>query len=368
MLAANIEKRFSGGPAIQAEMRSEDGAVTILFGPSGAGKTTLLRCIAGLERLTSGRIVFGGNVWADTRTGVHRAPQQRGVGYLFQDYALFPHLDVSANIAYGIHKLPKSERDKRVEEMTALLHLGEVAHRRPGELSGGQKQRVALARALAPQPGLLLLDEPLSALDPATREQVREELMRLLRRLRIPAIVVTHDWQDALTLGDAMIVVGAGCVLQTGTPEEVFMRPQHRDVASAAGVDTIAHGSVDRREAGLAFVRLGSALVAAVEPESHSSEFFVCIRGEDVTLEEGIEPRSTARNHLAGTVIRLTPSGALVKVSLDVGFPLVASVTRQSAQDLDLREGDTVRAVFKASAVHLIPRVTESEARTPPTA
>ena len=276
-------------------------------------------------------------------------PQKRPIGYLFQEYALFPHLRVRDNIGYGVRRNPGV-----VERVAAKLKVHDLLDRRPSELSGGQQQRVALARVLAREPRLLLLDEPLSALDAATRDHVRAELAHLLRGLEIPAVVVTHDWVDALTLGDHMIVMNSGRVLQTGAPQEVFTRPQHREVAAAVGVETVVAGRVRQRQGGLAILEVGSAQLAAADPGGQDTEFYVCIRGEDVTVEKGRAEQSSARNHLRGTVLDAVAAGILMKVILDVGFELVALVTRQAVADLELRKGTEVFAVFKASAVHLI--------------
>jgi len=346
LLTADIVKQFDGGPRIEASIRISDAAsITILFGPSGAGKTTVLRCIAGLDDLSSGQIVFDGEDWTKT------PPQRRSVGYLFQDYALFPHLRVRDNIGYAAKRSPGV-----VEQVSQKLGILDLLHRWPSELSGGQQQRVALARTLARKPRLLLLDEPLSALDAATRDHVRTELAHLLRSVGIPAIVVTHDWVDALTLGDQMVVMSHGRALQTGPPEEVFTRPQHREVADIVGVETVAGGHLEERESGVARIRVGSAKLVAADPGGSETEFYVCVRGEDVTLEKGRAEQSSARNHLQGTVVEITLAGVLTKVAVDAGFELVALLTRQAVADLELAKGSTVFVVFKASAVHLIPR------------
>jgi len=344
LLTADIEKKFQGGVGVQADLRVPDNAaITILFGPSGSGKTTILRCISGLEKPTAGKIVFKERDWTNL------PPQRRPVGFLFQDYALFPHLRVRENIAYGTRG-----RMEIVDRVAAMLKVSDVLDRNPRELSGGQQQRVALARVLAREPELLLLDEPLSALDAATRDHVRSELAQLLRSLRIPAIVVTHDWVDALTLGDWMIVMAGGRILQTGPPQEVFTRPQHREVAAAVGVETVATARLLTRAGGVAMLEVGSAQLAAADPGTDNMEFYVCIRSEDVTLEKGRAQQSSARNHLRGTVLAVVPVGVLTRVIVDVGFELVALVTRQAVEDLQLAAGAEVFAVFKASAVHLI--------------
>ena len=357
MLTANILKTFKSGASVRASLEVDPSSrVTVLFGPSGAGKTTILRCIAGLERLNEGRIVFKDRVWADVSQRVHLPPQQRPIGYLFQDYALFPHLSVRQNIAYGIHQVPEQERARRVQEVAQNIQVESLLDRRPSELSGGEQQRAALARSLVRNPEILLLDEPLSALDGPTRDRVRSELSRWLRTLQVPAILVTHDWIDALSLGDRLVVMSRGAVLQTGAPAEVFARPQHAEVAAAVGMETVAHGVVKERLNGALTLQVGRAELVAVDPQDSQSQYFVCIRGENVTLETGRADQSSARNHLRGVVKEVAPSGAVWKVTVDIGTDVVALLTRQAVDDMGLTPGAEVYAVFKASAVHLIAR------------
>jgi molybdate transport system ATP-binding protein len=357
LLIADIQKKFGSGAHVKASIHIEPGStVTILFGPSGAGKTTVLRCIAGLERLTAGRVVFKNQVWSDAGGGTHVPPQHRSIGYLFQDYALFPHLTACDNIAFGIQRLPEQERKRRIALSAASLQVEDLMDRWPAELSGGQQQRVALARALVREPQLLLLDEPLSALDGPTRDHVRGELGRTLRRLSIPAILVTHDWVDALSLGDQLVVMSKGEVLQTGEPQDVFAKPTHPEVASAVGIETVATGRVKERRGDVVVLSVGNAELFAIDPQDGYSDYFVCIRGENITLETGHAGQSSARNHMKGAVTAITPSGSLLKVSVDIGFEAVALVTRQAVMDMALRPGAEVFAVFKAPAVHLIPR------------
>ena len=357
MLVADIAKTFPNGAHVTASIRVESASsVTVLFGPSGAGKTAILRCIAGLEQISAGKIVFKDQVWSDASQGRHMPPQDRRIGYLFQDYALFTHLTAHDNIGFGIRRLPEKQRNDRIARAAASLQVAGLLDRWPRELSGGQQQRVALARALVREPQLLLLDEPLSALDAATRDHVRGELARLLPRLGIPAILVTHDWVDALSLGDQLIVVNNGAVLQTGTPQEVFSKPQHPEVASAVGMETMAAGHVKERRGDIVILNVGTAELSAVDPQDAQSEYFVCIRGENITLETGQAGQSSARNHLRGIVMGVSPAGSLLKVTVDAGFEIVALVTRQAVADMALRPGAAVFAVFKASAVHLIPR------------
>jgi molybdate transport system ATP-binding protein len=359
VLIADISKNYKTGFRVHASLQIGLGPqVTVLFGPSGSGKTTVLRCIAGLESLTAGRIHFREEVWADVSRRIHLAPQQRSVGYLFQDYALFPHLTVRENIAFGIANASKNERRGLAREIAERMQVLDLLDRRPSELSGGEQQRVALARAVACGPELLLLDEPLSALDGPTRERVREELARLLQTLRLPAIVVTHDWIDALRLGDSLVVMSSGAVLQTGRPQDVFARPQHTDVAAAVGMETVVAGSVIARSNGSVTLRVGGAELIGADPQDNLSEYFVCIRGENVTLETGRAGQSSARNHIPGVVREIASAGSLCRVTVDIGCDLVALVTRQALEDLSLAKGSQVFAVFKASAVHLIGRHT----------
>ena len=241
-LTFDIVRRFPGGPTVAARAAWPlDGApVTVLFGPSGSGKTTVLRALAGLDRPEAGSIDFGGERWFDAGARIDVPPQRRGVGLLFQEYALFPHLSVAANLAFGLHRLPRAEREGRVAGLAERFGLAGLLGGRPGQLSGGQKQRVALARALAPQPRLLLLDEPLSALDAPTREELRGELRHLLEQAGVPAIVVTHDRVEAHALGDRLAVLIDGVIRQVGPVEEVFSTPVDDEVARVVGLRVAA--------------------------------------------------------------------------------------------------------------------------------
>jgi molybdate transport system ATP-binding protein len=356
-LEARFLRRFPGGPEISADLVLPDSPpVTVLFGPSGSGKTTVLRALAGLDRPDEGRIVRGDETWVDTGRGVFVPPRGRRVGLLFQDYALFPHLSARDNVAFGLHGSPRAERDRRTAEALDLLKLGGLGARRPAELSGGQRQRVALARAIAPAPRLLLLDEPLSALDAPTREELRGELRALLLRLGVPAIVVTHDRIEALALGDRMAVMIDGSVRQQGEVAEVFARPADRDVARCVGVDTVLPGHVAGASDGLAVVEALGLRLAAVD-KGLAGDVWVLLRAEDVVLERGGGGRSSARNHLPGRVTAVLPEGPLVRVVLSCdGARLSALVTRASRAELALEEGADVIAVVKAPAIHLVPR------------
>jgi molybdate transport system ATP-binding protein len=357
-LAADFERRFRGGPVIRGSLRvpAEGFSVTVLFGPSGSGKTTVLRCLAGLERPDEGHIRFGTETWFDAGRGIHLPPQRRGIGYLSQDYALFPHLTVADNIGYGLGGLDAAEQRRRVGEMIGLFGLTGLEGRYPRQVSGGQQQRVALARALARRPRLLLLDEPLSALDAPTREQLRRELRRLLSGLRVPTVIVTHDAMEAVALGDFVAVLDEGRTRQSGPVQEVFTRPADAAVARIVGVETVEPARVLEASGGLATVAVGPVQLVVLCQDAGAGEGYVCIRGEDVILEKGSTTPSSARNRLAGQVRTLTREGPLVRVGVDCGFALTAVITSQACLELALREGDPVTAMVKASALHLVPR------------
>ncbi len=357
-LTFEIGRRFPGGPAVdaRASIPLDGDPVTVLFGPSGAGKTTVLRALAGLDRPDGGRIAFGEEVWFDASTGRHLPPQARGAGLLFQDFALFPHLSVRANVGYGLHRQGAAERRARVEELAGRYGLGALLDRRPSQLSGGQRQRVALARALAPRPRLLLLDEPLSALDAPSREALRGELREQLERAGVPALVVTHDRTEALALGDRILVLVSGTIRQAGPVHEVFSAPADVEVARVVGTENVLPARLVRREEGLVAVRAGEAELLAIDPGGVEDEVYACIRAEEVVLEPDDGHASSARNRLRGAVLARREEGPLVRISVECGVRLVALVTRASAERLGLVPGARVAAAVKAPSVRVVPR------------
>lgn len=357
-IAARFSKQFVRGPRLDVELELGSGStVTSLFGPSGVGKTTVLRCLAGLDRPDSGTIRCGGEIWFDSTLRRHLPPQRRDIGYLFQEYALFPHLTVEGNIRFGLRHVTRDQQRQIVSEMLETLELVGLEQRRVSELSGGQQQRVALARTLVRRPRLLLLDEPLSALDQFTREQLRFELRCLLVRLAIPTVVVTHDRTEAIALADRLAVMVDGTIAQIGRVDEVLTRPANPAVARIAGVETVLPGDVVSVTDGLATVRVGSVSLVAVAAIRQEPSVHVCIRGEDVVIQRGAVPDSSVRNRLNARVTSLVPEGALIRVGLDCGFELTALITRPARAELHLELGDTVTATIKAPAIHLINRM-----------
>jgi molybdate transport system ATP-binding protein len=357
-LVARFVKRFGGQATVAADLRRPaDGfSITVLFGPSGCGKTTTLRCLAGLERPEEGRIALGATPWFDAARRVCLTPQQRDIGYLFQEYALFPHLTVAGNIAYGLRDGSRAARRRQVGEMLALFRLTGLDHRYADQLSGGEQQRVGLARALVRRPRLLLLDEPLSALDGPTREQLRPELRRLLAAFGIPVVLVTHDWIEAMALADHVIVLDRGKVRQQGPVDDVFNRPADLDVARIVGIDNLLPGDVVKVEAGLATVAVAGTQWLAPAPAQPLDQVHVCIRAEAVVLEKPTSEADGSCNLLRGVIKTLTPEGALVRVGLDCGCPLVALVTKPACEDLSLQEGKPITVWLDVSSLHLIAR------------
>ena len=319
-----------------------DGATTALVGPSGAGKTTVLRVVAGLLRPRHGAVSLGGRVLLDTDDGVDVPPERRGVGYLFQEYALFPHLDVLANVRFG------ARRGARVDELLERFQIAHLTRARIRELSGGERQRVALARALALDPGVLLLDEPLSALDSHTKAAVRIELHELLRDLALPTILVTHDYEDAAALADDIGVIVDGRILQSGTATELVANPSDPFVASFTGA-TLLEGTASAGADGLTEVVLDSG-GTAWSTDPGTGRVGLAVYPWEVSLSRDL-PADSAVNHIRATVASIVPLGNRTRVRIG---PIVAEVTAASADRLALREGDVVVASFKATATRIL--------------
>jgi molybdenum ABC transporter ATP-binding protein len=327
-----------------AELTVEPASTLALVGPSGAGKTTVLRIVAGLLRPDSGVVALDGTLLLDTDRGIDVPPERRRVGYLFQEYALFPHLDVQRNVRFGA---PSSARAR---ELLERFRIADLARARVRELSGGERQRVALARALARDPAVLLLDEPLSALDTHTRAGVRAELRQLLDSLGLPTIVVTHDFEDAATLADRVGVVREGRVLQLGSPTELVSLPNDAFVASFTGAALMPGQAVEAVD-GLTRIALDSGVVVW-SADLAQGPVNVAVYPWDVSL--GAPPPDDSRlNHLSAPVTTLAPMGNRVRVRVG---PLVAEITAASAERLRLRPGEVVTASFKATAARVFPR------------
>ena len=326
------------------ELTLEIGAETFaLVGPSGAGKSSVLRAIAGLLRPARGRVALDGTAWLDTARGVDLPPERRSVGLVFQDYALFPHLSVRANVAFGAP-------DRRgVDELLERFRIGQLADARPAEISGGERQRVAVARALARDPSVLLLDEPLSALDAHTRAGVRGELHDLLAGLGLPVIVVTHDFEDAATLADRVGAIVEGKLRQVGSAADLVAAPVDPFVATFTGANLVA-GFAARGADGLTEVVLDTG-GTVWSTDDAAGRVVLTVYPWEVALSLD-EPHDSAVNHLRAPIARITALGNRARVAVG---PLVAEVTTASVERLALREGQQVVASFKATAARLLP-------------
>jgi molybdate transport system ATP-binding protein len=333
-----------------------NGRVTVIFGPSGAGKTSLLDLIAGLRRADSAFIQLGNTVLTDTSRNLFVPSRLRGIGYVPQDLALFPHLSVRQNLFYGCKSRNGNGSLFSFEHVAKVLEIEPLVSRGVTELSGGEKQRVALARALLASPRLLLLDEPLSSLDVPLREKIVPYFIRIRDEFLIPMLYVTHDREEALALADEIIVLAGGRLIQTGPIGDVFSRPADAEVARLVAVETVQPGRITGVNDGLATVAVNNTTLTALAPSTASHDVFVCIRGEEVVLSRDAAIATSGRNRLAAKIISLRQEGPLVRVELDVGFPLFALVTRPACVELALREGETATALIKAPAIHLVPR------------
>lgn len=329
------------------------GGYGLVIGPSGSGKTTLLEAVAGHTPLAGGRVRLHGEDVTDL------PPERRGVGFVYQRYHLFPHLSVAENIGYGLARGPLSPpaRHERVRELAELLGIAALLDRGVGSLSGGETQRVALARALAPRPSILLLDEPFAAVDPATRQALRRELRALHARERVTILQVTHDFDEALRLGDVVAVLADGHVAQAGRPDEVFRYPNSAFVATFIGTGTVLAGEVSRQQPGgteTPFAAWFDApplrleVVAERDGPAHA-----VLRPEDLLLSREPMPGS-ARNRFRAVVQRVERVGPVCHVHLDAGRPLVAAITSASADALGLVPGADVLVTIKATAIHLV--------------
>lgn len=343
---------FAAAPSFDAALAS--GAILVLFGPSGAGKTTILRQIAGLEHPDSGTIRFGAATWFDRAGRIWVPPQQRRVSIVFQDAALFPHLTVRKNIQYGTSA---GSATARVDELATTLGIGHLLDRTPRALSGGEAQRTALARALAPSPRLALLDEPFASLDAPTRLRLRRDVRALLQRTATPAVLVTHDRAEAMSMGDVIAVVIEGRVRQVGSAADVFSRPVDAEVATALGIEAVVPARVVGASGGILVVAVGQTRVhvAEREPMPVGTRVLACIRAEDVTIELQSPSHASARNHLPAHIVQVVSEGPIDRVTLDCGFSLDALITHRSREELSLGPGVAVTAAIKATSVHLVP-------------
>lgn len=321
-----------------------------LLGPNGSGKSTTLRCLAGLEAPRAGRIDISGVTVEDTARGIDLPPERRSVGFVFQDYLLFPHMTVLDNVAFGLRARGEARQaaDTRARQWLDRLEIGDLAPRKPGQLSGGQAQRVALARALVIEPDLLLLDEPLAALDAGTRASVRSLLRRHLADFRGAVVLVTHDPMDAMVLADRVVVLEDGRAVQEGTPGDVARRPESAYVAQLVGVNML------RGQADAGVVTLDDGGEIRIADQSIEDAVIVALRPEAISVHLQ-HPEGSARNVWQSRVSSLEARGDLVRLEVEGPPALTAVITPAAVADLGLHEGADVWLTAKATDLDVYP-------------
>jgi molybdate/tungstate transport system ATP-binding protein len=318
----------------------------VVLGPTGAGKTLLLELIAGFHLPDSGEILLNGK-------GItYLPPERREVGFVYQDYSLFPHLSVEENVKFGLRlrKISKHKAEDKARRVMRLLGISHLANRYPRTLSGGEQQKTALARALVLDPKVLLLDEPLSALDAPTQEALRGELKNIHRRSGVTTVHVTHDHEEAILLGDRIGVMSSGRIVQVGGADEIFRKPKSEFVASFVGVENIFKGE-SRLRRDIAEIDLKGTKIEAVT--RRKGKVKVCIRPEEILLSK--RPiKSSGRNMFRGQITEISDRGATVKLKVDIGREFVVMITKKSFLDMKPNIGSKVYITFKASSVHVI--------------
>jgi len=348
---------------LRVHLHCAPGELLALVGPSGSGKTTVLRTVAGLYRPREGSVRCDGQTWMDTARGIHRPAQQRRVGLVFQDYALFPHLSVLHNVTAGLGHVPRAQRRERGQALLEQVNLSGLEGRLPDTLSGGQQQRVAIARALARDPGVLLLDEPFSAVDQVTRRKLRRELAALRAVLRIPVVLVTHDLEEAAMLADRLCILHHGETLQSGPPREVLAHPRSVQVARLVDLRNVFEARVHEHapEAGVTRIEWrGRLLEARHRPDLlPGAPVSWAIPSAAVILHRRDRPsRGERENPIAGVVESLVPLGENASLDLRVDGsdgPLIAlSVPLHVAERNALAVGVNARVSLRADAIHLM--------------
>jgi molybdate transport system ATP-binding protein len=345
-LEASVRTRV-GDLELNVHIQVATGELAVVLGPNGAGKTSLLLALAGLLTIEGGSVVLDGE--ALDSPGKHIPPERRPIGFVFQDYLLFPHMSVLDNVAFGLRARGASRNEARRVGIESLARMGlaRYAGARPRTLSGGQAQKVALARALVARPRLLLLDEPLAALDVGTRVEMRRELVRVLGEFDGTRLLVTHDPLEAMTLGDRLIVLEEGRVVQDGTPTELRERPRSDYVAGLVGLNLLR----GRAQAGTVVLEGGAELVA---PDARAGEVYAAVHPRAVALYRS-RPEGTPRNVWQGTIDGIDDEGERMRVTVSGPVRIVAEVTRTAASELGLAQGQSVWASIKATEIEVYP-------------
>jgi molybdate transport system ATP-binding protein len=357
-LAVCLQKRLSRDFALDIEFAITRG-ITILFGASGSGKTTLLRSIAGLLRPDSGSISLGDQTFFDSARGIDLPVSERRVGFVFQNLALFPHLTVAQNVKYGLHKLDQAEAAQRTDEILESFRISALRNQKPNEISGGERQRVALARTLVTDPRVLLLDEPLSGLDYVTQSRIIEDLRAWNAAKDIPTLYVTHSQREVFALGESVIVLQNGKILNRGTPQDVLEAPAQESLAQLAGFENFFDAAVVSvsHDSGTMLCRLDGAETEVEVPlfgVEVGSKIRLAIRAGDI-LVAGESPRAlSARNVVPAKVISLKRVGAMVIAKIDAGKTFEVHLTPGACQTLELKPERHVWLVIKTHSWRLV--------------
>ncbi len=340
----NATKMLGGFTLGPLNLSIQRGSYSVVLGPSGAGKTLLMEVIAGLTGLDSGTIRING------KDALEVPPQGRSIGFCYQDYALFPNMNVFENIAFGLKVKKDRNIQLKVEKIAHLLGIEDLLQRGVKDLSGGEKQRVALARALVIEPDILLLDEPLSALDKAYASQLIKEIKHIHRtRPELTIVHITHDFEEALSLADKVLVMNQGKILQAGEPREVFTRPKNPFVASFVGLKNIYKGRITRHDGTPVFETEELRFMVTTD---FDGEAYATIAAHDIIVT--LDPSDTsARNSFEGIVKDMEEKGMLVELAINIGIELMVIVTKESASRMGLHEGKRCRVLIKATAIHV---------------
>jgi molybdate/tungstate transport system ATP-binding protein len=327
-------------------LKVESGEYFVILGPTGAGKTLLLELIAGFHFPDSGRILIDGE------EVTHLPPEKHNLAFVYQNYSLFPHMSVKKNIEFGM-RMKKIKSKEKLIEIANYLKITHLLDRYPLTLSGGEQQRVALARALVTDPKILLLDEPLSALDPRTQESARELLSDLHKNKGLSVLHITHDQTEARIMADRIAIIMNGKLVQVGVPKEIFEKPVNNQVASFVGFENVLKGRVTSVDRGLLRIETEEVVIDASGDAEAGDAVYAFLRPENIALSK-TSTQSSIRNSLQGRVTEVWILGALVRVKVDCGVSLNALITRQSAEEMDVSPGVPVYAHFKASSVHVL--------------
>ena len=350
-LSVAVRTRLSESFTLDVALTAPPG-VTILFGASGSGKSTVLRSVAGLVRPDSGSIVIDGRVLVDRSTGRDVPTRERRIGYVFQHLALFPHLSIQDNIAFGLHDQPAATRRTSIRTIAESFKIDHLLSRRPGALSGGEWQRAALARSLVTDPSVLLLDEPLSALDHPTQSRIIDDLRRWNAAHQIPILYVTHSHREVFALGERVVVLAGGRVVATGTPHDVLEMPEHAGIAQLAGFENVLDAAVVQRKPDIGtmqcrLTRSDTELEVPLASGSPGARVRIAIRAGDILLATEPPRGLSARNILRGRLLSLARDGAAMVATVDAGAQFIVHLTPSATDSLGLLIEQDVWLVIK---------------------